>query len=73
MAEAEDDIWQPPPRYTRRPGARGHRAPVDGRAPAESKRLPWWTWPFEYLWRLEAWLMRNQPERVRTGLEEGDR
>jgi hypothetical protein len=64
---SEACIWYPPARYTCL--RLGHRAPAGGLVPIESKKLPWWSWPFELMWRLEARLMRNQPERVRTGLE----
>jgi hypothetical protein len=60
------DVWFPPPRYTRN----GHRAPVDGRAPVGSRhRRPRWTALFEHINRLEARLMRGQPQHVRDGLE----
>ena len=58
------DRWSPPVRCT----GCGHRTGTGARPPAESKTLPWWTWPFEYAWRLEARLMRSQPARVRDAL-----
>jgi hypothetical protein len=59
------DIWYPPPRFTKG----GHRAPVNGRRPVESKTLPWWTWFFEHADRLHARLMARQPQHVRDGLD----
>jgi hypothetical protein len=56
--------WFPPPRTV----FTGHRVAVGGRVPAESRTLPWWTWGFEVLWRVEARLMRGQPQHVRDGL-----
>jgi hypothetical protein len=63
---AHPAVWFPPPRSART----GHRIPVGDRQPIASRRLPWWTWFFEHLDRLHARLMRGQPERVRTGLED---
>ena len=47
----------------------GHRVAVAGRAPAESHTLPWWTWAPEFLMRITARMMRNQPQHVRDGLQ----
>jgi hypothetical protein len=63
---AHPDVWAPPPRCTRC----GHRVKMGNREPAESKTLPRWTWPFEYLGRLHARLMRNASVSVRDGLQD---
>lgn len=66
MAECpHPDVWQPPPRCT----SCGHRVPVGGRQPIGSRRLVR-TWPYELAARIVARLMRGQPDRVRTGLEQ---
>lgn len=63
---AHPDVWAPPPHCTRCT----HRVGLGNREPVRSRDLPWWTWPFELAWRLEARLMRNQPVQVRDGLQD---
>jgi hypothetical protein len=64
-SSVDRDVWWPP----RRGVFSGHRVPADGRPPAPSRTLGWRFWAFEYLWRLQARLMRGQPQHVRDGLQ----